>query len=284
SSTDPMGPNRLVNLAMNYAEEFTPRSRDVLRALTTLVNSLAPYPGYKAIVFMGDGLPENPAVDFLQRFGPSSLSSAFAGRVRKYDLSQEIQMLAHDAAAAGVTLHSVQTSGQTATSGTEMRAAGRRSNALETLALNTGGTRSTSNDLLKGLADAENAGRAYYVIGYTPEGPPDGQYHTVQVRVKHVSGSVRWRRGFTRLLPEEARQRAVQAAYLLPELYSDLGVEISAVPGPAGGTARVYDLVLHVPPGRAVFLQHQGGVTARLAPGLLAIAGSVHETVRAARE
>ncbi len=284
SGHDRMAPNRLIFLSTSYAEEFTPRSRDVLRALTTLVDSLAAYPGYKAIVFMGDGVPENPAVDFLQRFGPLSPTSSFLERARKYDLSQEIQMLAHDAAAAGVTLHSVQTSGQTAATGTEMRAAGRRSNALETLALNTGGTRSTSNNLFKGLAEAESAGRAYYVIGYSPEGPPDGHYHTVQVRVKHVNGSVRWRRGFTRLLPEQARQRAVEAAYLLPELYSDLGVEISAVPGPAGGTARVYDLVIHVPPGRAVFVPQQGGATARLESGFVVIDESLHETVRAARE
>ena len=284
SSTERMGGSHLNFLFTNYAEEFTPRSRDILRALTTLVDSLAPYPGYKAVVFMGDGVPENPAADFLQRFGPSSITSSFVERARKYDLSHEIQILAHDAAAAGVTLHSVQTSGQTATSGTEMRASVRRSNALETLALNTGGTRSTSNDLFKGLAEAESAGRAYYLIGYTPEGPPDGQYHTVQVRLKHASGSLRWRRGFTRLLPEQARQRAVEAAYLLPELYSDLGVEISAVPGPTGGTARVYDLVVHLPPNRVVFVPQPKGATARLESGFVVMDESLHETVRAARE
>jgi len=279
-----VGGRHLDLLFTNYGEEFTPRSRDLLRALTTLVDSLAPYPGYKAIVFMGDGVPENPTMDFLQRFGPSSATSAFLERARKYDLSHEIQILAHDAAAARVTLHSVQTSGQTATSGSEMRASVRRSNALETLALNTGGTRSTSNDLFKGLAEAESAGRAYYLIGYTPEGPPDGQYHTVQVRLKHVSGSLRWRRGFTRLLPEQARQRAVEAAYLLPELYSDFGVEISAVPGPAGGTARVYDLVVHLPPNRVVFVPQPKGATARLESGFVVMDESLHETVRAARE
>src|SRR5439155_9973462 len=69
-----------------------------------------------------------------------------------------------------------------------------------------------------------------------------------------------------------------------PELFPDLGVEISAVPGPAGGTARIYDLVLHVPPGRAVFVPQQGGATARLESGFVAIDESLRETVRAARE
>jgi VWFA-related protein len=282
------GPTEVISsqlrlVALNYAAEYTPRFRDVLRALTTLVDSLAPYPGYKTIVFMGDGVAENPAVDFLQRFAgrvPPSVTSA----VEKYNLSLEIKQLAHYASASGVTLHSIQTTGLSSATATEMRATGRRTNALETLALNTGGMKSTSNDFFKALAQAETASRAYYVMGYAPEGPPDGQYHTVQVRLRHGSGTVRWRRGFTRLLPEQARERSVQAAYLLPELYSDLGVEISAVPGPSDGAARIYDLVVHVPPGRAVFVPEPGGVTARIEAGFVLIDDSLRETLRAARE
>src|SRR3989442_1383287 len=165
-----------------------------------------------------------------------------------------------------------------------MRAAGRRSNALVTLALNTGGTTSTSNDFLKALIQAETASRAYYVIGYEPEGPPDGKYHTVQLRLKHRSGSVRWRRGFTRLLPDQARERAVEAAYFIPELYPDLGVEINAIPGPSDAASRVYDLVVHVPPGRALFVPQPEGATARLEAGFVLIDESQRETLRAARE
>ena len=270
-------------VALNYAAEYTPRSRDVLRALTTLVDSLAPYPGYKGIVFMGDGVAENPVLDFLQRFAgrvPPSMTSG----VENFDLSLEIKQLAHYASAAGVTLHSVQTTGLSSSTSMEMRASGRRSNALETLALNTGGTKSTSNDVFKALAEAENSSRAYYVIGYAPEGPPDGQYHTVQLRLKHRSGSVRWRRGFTRLLPDQARERAVEAAYFLPELYPDLGVEISAVPGPSDTASRVYDLVVHVPPGRALFVPQPDGASARLEAGFVLIDESQRETLRAARE
>ena len=273
----------LTLMATNYASEYTPRFRAVLEALGSLIDSLATYPGYKAVVFMGDGVAENPTVDFLQRFTnlhPAGMNSIYG----KYSLSTEVKELAHHASAAGVTLHSVQTTGLSSVSATEMRATGRRSNALEALALNTGGTKSTSNDFLKALAQAETASRAYYVIGYAPEGPPDGQYHTVQVRLKHRSGTVRWRRGFTRLLPEQARARSVEAAYLLPELYSDLGVEISAVPGPSDGAARIYDLVVHVPPGRAVFVPEPGGVTARIEAGFVLIDDSLRETLRASRE
>jgi hypothetical protein len=193
----------------------------------------------------------------------------------------EIKQLAHYASAAGVTLHSVQTTGLSSATASELRAGGRRSNALDTLALNTGGTKSSSNDLFKALTQAETASRAYYVIGYAPEGAPDGQYHTVQLRLKHRSGNLSWRRGFTRLPPDQARERAVQAAYLLPELYGDLGIEITAVPGPSGGAVRVYDLVIHVPPGRAVFVPRPGGAAARLEAGFVLIDESQRETLRA---
>jgi len=106
----------------------------------------------------------------------------------------------------------------------------------------------------------------------------------VQLRLKHRSGSMTWRRGFTRLPPDQARERAVQAAYLLPDLYTDLGIEISAVPGPSGGGVRVYDLVVHVPPGRAVFVPGPGGSSARLEAGFVLIDESQRETLRAAVE
>ncbi len=270
--------------ALSYAADETPRVRGVLKALQTLIDSLSPYPGYKAIVFMGDGVAENPAFDFFLRLAGADPDSKFATQAAKFDLSQDIKQLAYAAAAAGVTLHSVQTSGLTSASPTELRASVRRSNTMETIALNTGGTASTSNDLFKALSEAEVSSRTFYIIGYAPEGPPDGQYHTVQLRVRKSGARLRWRRGFTRLLPHEAREHAVQAAYLLPELYGDLGIELTLIPGPADGAARVADLVIHLPPGRALFVPQEGGPTARLEAGFVVIDATKHETLRAARE
>ena len=270
--------------ALNYAGDEAPRVRGILRALQTLIDSLSPYPGFKAIVFMGDGVAENPAFDFFRRFAGADPDSTFATRAAKFDLSQDIKGLANAAAAGGVTLHSVQTAGLSSASSTELRASVRRSNAIETIALNTGGTASTSNDLFKALHEAEVASRAFYVVGYAPDGPPDGQYHTVQLRVRKSGARLRWRRGFTRLLPHQAREHAVQAAYLLPELYADLGVELTLIPGPAEGAGRVADLVIHLPPGRALFVPQEGGPTARMEAGFVVIDATNHETLRAARE
>jgi len=270
--------------ALSYAADEAPRIRGVLKALRTLIDSLAPYPGYKAIVFMGDGLAENPAFDYLQRFMNGTPPDGLVSMATHYDLSAEIKQIAYAAAAAGVTLHSVQTSGLTSASHTDLRASGRRQNAMETIALNTGGTKSTSNDLFKALSEAEVSSRAFYVLGYAPEGPPDGLYHTIQLRVRKSGARLRWRRGFTRFLPQEARERAIQAAYVLPDLYAEMGLEVTLIPGPADATGRVADLVVHLPPGKALFVQQGPARKAHLEAGFVVIDASNHEVMRAARE
>ena len=267
-------------LAGSYAVDEAARWRQVLGAVRTLVDALSGWPGYRAIVFMGDGVPEDPAQDYLERI---------VGRHNPYqptgasNLSFEIKELAHAAAAAGVTIHTVQTAGLSTGSAREVRAALRRSNALEAIALNTGGLTSSSNDLSKGLAQAEAASRAYYIIGYAPEGPPDGLEHTVQLRVRRSGVRLSWRHEFTRLRPAEARQRAIQAAHLMPEFYRDMDLDLSVVPGPAGAGQQVTDLVAHLPGDKVLFLPEDGRPTARLEVGFVALDASQHETLRIAR-
>ena len=273
-------PLQALMLATAFAQEEAPKMRSILTALKTLVDSLAPYPGYKAIVFMGDGVPENPMMDYFSQGTPDARTLA---RAANFDLTLEIKQLAHQAAGAGVTLHSVQTTGL-ATGTKEGRHASRRGNTLSTLALQTGGTASTSNDVQQALVEADAASRSYYLLGYAPEGPPDGQFHTVQLRVKKSGARLKWRRGFTRLLPEQARERALQAAYLLPDLYPGMGIEICAIAGPGDPGGRVVDLVVHLPPGRLLAVPGPDGPVARLEIGFVALDESQNETLRTARQ
>jgi VWFA-related protein len=270
-------------MAVNYANAAAPKMRAILTALNSLVDSLAPYPGYKAILFMGDGVPENPGLDYFERVAQIAPEARIVSRASIFDLSLEIKQLAQRAAAAGVTMHSIQTTGL-AVGSTEGQRASRRGNTLSTLALQTGGTASTSNDFQKALVEAESASRSYYLVGYAPDGPPDGQFHTVQLRVKRSGARLRWRRGFTRLLPEQARERSLQAAYLVPDLYPELGIEISAIAGPGDGGGRVVDLVVHLPPGRVLMVPRPEGPVARLEIGFVAIDESGRETLRTARQ
>jgi len=255
----------------------------VLGALQSLVESLAPWPGYKGIIYLGDGIPENPGRLHLDRLKlPPSVAKNLVDATLSSALTVEFRHLVEAASGAGVTLHSVQTSGLAAGQAGAVAASSRRSNALETLALNTGGIASSSNNLGRALAEVDDGSREYYVIGYAPDGPPDGRYHSIELRVKRGGLRVRWRRGFTRFLPEELQRRTLQAAHLLPGLYAAMQLELVAVPGPPEPFGRTVDLVLHIPPGRLLMLREADRLVARLDVGMVALGGP-EETLRLAR-
>ena len=257
-------------LAESFAVQDYQRMKHVLSSIETLIDALAPWPGYKAMVFMGDGIPEDPANEY--GLGDS-----------RQTLRSDLGELGLAAAASNVTLHTIQTAGLVAGDEKVVAQASRRSNALATLALDTGGVKHDTNDLLSALTSVEEATQGYYLLTYVPEGPPDGRNHSINLKAKRRDVTLRYRRNFARLLPEEARRRTIQAAYLAPELHADLGLDLAAVPGPGGASGRVFDVVLYVPPGRALFLPQPGGSAARLEVGFVALDGEGRETLRLAR-
>ncbi len=283
-------------LATSYAAGDMTRMSAVLEAVRALVDSLAPWRGYKAIVFMGDGIPENPSLtyydlitarvpvpDDLATRGGSTSGAQVPLQPQNYSLAVEVKQLAQAASAAGVTLHTVQTTGLAAGTAEENREAARRSDVLKTVAFNTGGLASSSNDLLGALKDAEASSRQYYVLGFVPGGPPDGRFHPVQVRFRKRGATLRWRRGFVRLPASEERARSILAAHLLPDLFPELGLELNAVPGPGGPSGRVTDLVVRVPADRIIFPSETGGPTAHLEIALIALDDTGHTTFRTDR-
>ncbi len=271
-------------LAASYGADEAPRLRAVLDALRTAVDSLAGWRGYKAVIFMGDGIPDNPALPYVERILSNHPDEFLLSQVRNLSLFPGFEALAQSASAAGVTIHALRTEGLLAGTLSETRAAHFRSSALEAIALNTGGLSSSSNDLLKALADFEASSRAYYVLGYVPLGPPDGRHHAVRVRCRESHARLRWRRGFTRLRSSDSLARSIQAAHLVPELFPQLPVDLSAIGGPAGRGGRIVDLVVSVPRTGVQFLPEQGTPTAHLEVGLVARDEGLNDTWRAARK
>jgi VWFA-related protein len=271
-------------LAASYASDERPRLARVLGALRTLIDSLAAWPGYRAVVFMGDGILENPAQPYLEQIVALQPDPDLLPDAARHSLAPELEAVARAAAAAGVTVHTLQTIGLGAGGASDLRAARRRSNSLATIALSTGGVSSTSNDLLEALREVDAGSRSYYVLGYAPEGPPDGRHHWVQVRLRDRGrdARLRFRGGFTRLTPAEARGRMLQAAHLLPDLYRDLPADLAIVAGLQGTSGRVTDMVLHLPGEGILFLPEGAAATARLEAGFIALDDSGRETFRAA--
>jgi len=86
-----------------------------------------------------------------------------------------------------------------------------------------------------------------------------------------------------RWTPEESRRRAIQAAHLLPEIFPDLRLDLSAAIGPHEGKAEVVDFVAHLPAGAVLFVPEDGGAVARLQVGLVVQEDHGAETFHGAR-
>ena len=271
----------VVNLVRTFATEDVARMSRMLGTLRTLSDALSAWPGYKAIIYLGDGIPENPALDYIEPFAGSDTGSDLAAVVEKYNLSAEIRSLSLAASAHGVTLHTVQASGLLAGSGSELRASSRRSNSLETLAMNSGGSASKSNDLVSALHEVESRSLSYYALGFVPDGEPDGAPHSIRLRARRSDVRLGWRREFVRLRPREAHQRAILAAHLLPGFQPPL--DLSAAPGPTAGSQRAVDLVVYLPADQLLFLPDGQGLSAQIEIGFVALGNDQRETARLAR-
>ncbi len=85
----------------------------------------------------------------------------------------------------------------------------------ESLADETGGRLTRSNDLAAGLERMAADSSVYYLLGYQPEKPPDGGWHKLEVKVARPGVEVRARRGYrARRLQdlERAAKQQVEAA------------------------------------------------------------------------
>jgi VWFA-related protein len=129
-------------LRQAYATEDHAAMSRVLNTLRLLVDGLAGWDGYKAILMFGDGIPENPAMDY----GLNDPRRA---------LTSELSQLAFAASGSEVTLNAIQTEGVVAGTAEQNASSSRRSNALATLALDTGGLQTRTNDPLKAMTDIE---------------------------------------------------------------------------------------------------------------------------------
>jgi VWFA-related protein len=256
----------------------------VVKSLETLVTSLGPWRGYKAVVYMGDGIPESPMDRWYQLLYKVSQRPGKLFDIPIFPLectlNTELKTVSRAASAAGVTLDTVQTLGLAAGTNGRTDRVMKQTNALQMLALNTAGRYSSSNDVLASLTQFEADSRVYYTLGYIPEGAADGKYHPLVVRCLRKGMTVRSRHGYTRLPPAEAHAREIEAAHAMPEMYSGLEMTLSEVVGPREGAMRVVDLVVHVPPGKILFLPEEGIPTAHLSVGLVALDDDLREQFR----
>jgi VWFA-related protein len=216
--------------------------RGVHGGLGALVDSLAPYPGHKAIVYFGDGLLGVPQVDMMD--------------------------LARAAIGAGVTFDVADTMG-----GVEGMGGVNPHTVLEALASETGGLSSgLSNTTDRFLSDVEKQPESGYIVSFVPPGPADGASHRVWITCRRAGVTLRHRPEYLRRTPEESRQHALQAAFIAPAMRQAFGLDlvVPAEPPPERSGVPV-DLIGYVPAGRILFLPGPAGARADFELGLVAL-------------
>ena len=215
--------------------------RAVFRGLEAIIAMLGPYKGPKAVVVFGDGLTGVTNID--------------------------IEEVTRAASAAQVTIHTGNTSGLVAGPVDLVAEAFRAASNLATFADETGGLRvQNSNDPTLLFQRIEAAAAGAYVLSYVPEGMADGRPHTVRLSCRCKGVTLRYRKVFIRETPEQARERVLQAAFIVPALHAGFGLDAMT---PVRPGAR--DLLLYVPAGRLLFLPSGPTATARIEIGAVAL-------------
>jgi VWFA-related protein len=187
---------RVQGLAAEIHADALRREATVLGAIARLSRGLASAPGRKSILLVSEeflrdtslGVPFHDAIDAAQRASTSLYFVSAGGLTGASFLGAASSSNPPRPQDVGA-IHAEE--GVLASSGGE------------SLADETGGTLTRSNDLAAGLERMASDASAYYLLGYQPEKTPDGRWHKLEVKVARRGAEVRARRGYTALRPED---------------------------------------------------------------------------------
>ncbi len=210
------------SFAASCSEERVESTRSFLRALRGLAGQLRKAPGRRTLVLISDGFNVQPGRDLFELIGIYIGDPGFVMHDQAPRLDSEMQDLLRVAEANNVVIYSIDsrgiyltplggydvTSSYSPTRNTgfvlpevqrqkELSAA-QRGDALKELAEATGGLFfENSNDLLKGMRQAFDDGRSYYLLAYVPSNPAaDGKFHEIHVEVDRKNLHLRAKQGY----------------------------------------------------------------------------------------
>ncbi|HMC83642.1 MAG TPA: VWA domain-containing protein [Candidatus Polarisedimenticolia bacterium] len=233
-----------------------------LGALKAIISYLSAREGRKELFFFSDGAR-------FDRIG-------FQGR-------QQVLDLAREAAAAQVTINSLNTRGLPSLINMGMkswvpteelypealRAEKEASNTLGVFASVTGGTLIHGvNTFDAPLSRLEDQTRVSYVLAYLPPGRPDGKFHSIRVKVRRDKMRIRTEEGYLWMTGEEVQGRKIQSAYVAPELFHELPLWIEARSYLGADGRPAVELAFAVPDQSLLFLPQAGRIAAHLDVGL----------------
>jgi len=241
-----------------YAEGEYQRARNTLRSLEAVIATLGGVPGRKALVYVGEGIVNQPGEDlftvWMRRYGegnPGALRGTprvdfnldYAQSVGRFDLLPDFQRLGRRANAAGVTLYAIDAESDhgSIARGAQVEAGASsevisliEANArapLELLTEATGGQRIQASSRLRAELDRmADDFDTYYSLGFTPAAGEEVDQGRIRVRVERDGFSVRHRSSFRTAAPDERAAEATLATLFYNAGDNPLGVSLEAQP------------------------------------------------------
>jgi VWFA-related protein len=240
-------------------EEETSRTKNAIRAISALLDTLAKLEGRVALVYVGTGFNALPAVDLAEvwkvRFG-EFLGATYAPRPERHreSVKRELARLYTNLSAHRVTVYTIHGAEEI----DKMKTVDDRGSALGTIdayvasttnagaraeaalaremADRTGGLFFTVNEQLSSQLDAVRRDvTSYYSLGYKPAGTP-GVAHEIAVKVSVPGARVRHRLNVREWTQNEQATGAVVASMVQPRVAAKV-VQRAAVIPPAEPTA-----------------------------------------------
>lgn len=249
-STSTMDMERLYGMIRGFAQEQELNLKFSVGAIKEIVTMMAGLPGRKVMVYVSDGLPMTPGLELYYELQSYYNDPGVLSRSQDFESSALFRSLATTAAAAGVTIHTIDCRGLDASLGIEAENRTARSSmassiemsnhqdSLVYMAEQTGGIHIiNTNDVAGGLERIGNDMSTYYWLGYraAPSGEDRVNRHKVVVK-GHPEYRVSYRRSFIeKTLPTQIGDRVMSGlAFELED--NPLAVTLGAgEPVPASG-------------------------------------------------
>lgn len=266
----------------SYAAGVAGHAQVSASALASLVQTLAGLPGSKIVLYVGNGLPDQPATDvieYLRQLCPHR-QTEINFFVSDYDLNALYDQVIERANANRVTLYTVEADAPAQAVDSEptdarfrisAQAVALREGSLESgltrLADETGGRAILdAADFTPALAGISRDLRHYYSLGFDPPFEDAGATHRLEVRLKGKPGyRVRHRTSFQEKPVEERMMERVQAVAGLAHERNPLEARVESGEGfPADDGLVNVAIRLWMPLERLVLLPRAEGSEGRL--------------------
>ena len=246
----------LLSRIRSYAEQEYARSLGSMRQIETVIQTLNGVPGRKALIYVGEGIPTRPGegmyVELRNRFSDPDgsigirqydFNTDYTREIGRFDLNQQMILLAKAANRAGVTLYAIDAEGD---HGAIVRSAlteqGATSETLSVIDENfraplEATTKATGGRLLRSsgrladqILDVVGDLQTFYSLGFNaPDDWDTDTDHDIEVKVKGQNFVVRHREEVKLPKPDELEASATVAALMYQTANNPLGIR--ATPG-----------------------------------------------------